>query len=210
MPNSRLTSYILLFVNLVLVMFIMTRAGSEDIAPNIRHNPPLEIRHLTATTFSFPDTLTLNDFEKYNDMTNMYPQGGRYDLSLDSGHVTHGRHSLLIKRDSVNNMELATVHFPQNWAGYDFLQFDLYNDSENEGSVWVRFGNMFDNKRFYINSQKYRRDFLIKPGTNTISIPMTDIISSFGRIPQHKSLHINFPADGGTRYFMDHLRLVRK
>ncbi|MCP4567079.1 MAG: hypothetical protein GY841_05825 [FCB group bacterium] len=209
MLNKRLTSYVLLFINLVLALFVITRVGSDTIVAHTPHNNPLTIRVLSGGSPP-PDTLVLNDYENHNDMTNMYPQGGSYRLSLSPEHATDGRYALMIDRSVLDNMEMATVHFPRDWEGYGFLQFDLYNDSEVDGSVRLRIGNVFDNKRFYVNSQKFGRSFLLRPGPNTISIPMADIHASFGHLKYYKSLHFNFQPEGGKRYFLDGLRLVRQ
>ena len=210
MLDKRLTSYILLFVNMVLVLFIITRTENGDILPNTGKFEPLGLEFVASDSSARTDTIILNDYEQYNDLSNMYPQGGEYELSLSTDHVTYSAHSLLIDRGNPNNMELATVHFPRDWDGFDFIEFDLYNDSDQRGGVWLRIGNRFDNQRFYDNSQKYKKSFVLHPGPNKIKISIDEVRQVFGRMPYYKSLHFNFPADGGARYFMDHLVLVRK
>jgi hypothetical protein len=208
MLKSKQTTYILLAVNLVLVVFITIRAGSKSAEAGARNPRPFGIDRVKPIPGPGPDTLVLNDFEKWNDRMNMYWQGGEFTTALSRKHVTHGATSLEIERRPSENIELATVHFPKNWAGYDRMQFDLYNDSDTKAAVWVRLGDRYDAKKFYIASQKYARDFLLQPGWNTVSIPLDDIVAAFGHLPHRKSLHFNFPPGGG-RFYMDYMRLVR-
>jgi hypothetical protein len=168
----------------------------------------LEIEVLESPAPDLPDTLVLNDFEKVNDMMNMYDQGGEYKLSLNGQHRTHGQTALLIDRDAGSNMELATVHFPRQWKTYDALELDIFNGAEVEGGLWVRIGSQYDARKFYVKSQKYAHDFALKPGANTISIPINDIAGAFGKIPYRKSIHLNFTSGGPDRYYLDYLRLV--
>lgn len=209
MLKNKRTTYILLAINLALVVFIIIRAGSKTVDAEPRYSQPLGIHPVVPVPGPKPDTLVLNDFEKWNDRMNMYWQGGEFTTALSKKHVSHGATSLEIERRPSENIELATVHFPKDWTGYDRMQFDLYNDSDAKTSVWVRLGDRYDAKKFYIASQKYARDFLLKPGWNTVSIPIKDIIAAFGSLPHRKSLHFNFPPGGG-RFYMDYMRLVRE
>ena len=209
MLRKRRTTNILLLINVALVLFIAIRAGSLDYKPAARATGPLTIRILDQSSPIRPDTLLLNDFEKINDIMNMYDQGGEYRLLTSSEHATHATSSLLIEKVRESNIELATVHFPRQWDGYDALEIDIYNPSEENGSLWVRIGNQYDARRFYLRSQKYARSFVISPGAGTVSIPVSDIVKAFGSMPRRKSIHFNFPAGGSDRFYLDFLRLVR-
>lgn len=209
MLKSRQTTYILLAVNLALVLFIIVRAKSKTVHVDPRNPKPFAIHRVEPVPGPKPDTMVLNDFEKWNDRMNMYWQGGEFTTELSDRHVTHGATSLEIERRPTENIELATVHFPKDWEGYDRMQFDIFNDSDTKSSVWIRLGDRYDARRFYIASQKYARDFLLQPGWNTVSVPLADIVAAFGHLPHRKSLHFNFPPGGG-RYYMDYLRLVRQ
>jgi len=209
MLKSKQTTYVLLLVNLALVIFIIIRAGSTTVDAETRNPRPFSIHLVEPPSGPGPDTLVLNDFEKWNDRMNMYWQGGEFSTELSDRYVTHGKTSLKIERRPSENIELATVYFPKNWEGYDAMQFDVFNDSDAPASVWVRLGNRYDAKKFYIASQKYAHDFLLHPGWNTVSIPIKDIVAAFGTLPHRKSLHFNFPPGGG-RFYMDYLRLVRE
>jgi hypothetical protein len=156
-----------------------------------------------------PDTMILNDFEKANDLNNMYDQGGEYTVALNSAHATHGKMALMIEKNYDSNIELATVHFPRNWDGYHVLKLDIYNESDEAGNLWLRIGNDFDANRFYLESQKYTKSFPLESGANTVVIPTEDISKAFGRMPRRQTLHFNFPAESGDRYFLDFLRLER-
>ncbi len=196
-------------INLALILFVMIRAGADELDPGRSRHRPLTFHKLEPVDHAAPDTLVLNDFERANDKTNMYWQGGEFTKRLTSGRISHGETSLEITRKIDDNIELATVHFPRQWDGYNALEFDLYNDADSVASVWVRVGNRYDARKFYIDSQKYARDFTIGPGWNTISIPLADIAEAFGRLPNRKSLHFNFPPGGSGRFFIDYLRVVR-
>ena len=208
MLEKRKTTHVLLLINLVLVLFIIIRSGSESVEPRARAAVPLTVRILDQPPPARPDTLMLNDFEKANDRMNMYDQGGEYSLELSSLHATHGKSSLLLIKEPSSNMELATVHFPRQWNLYDALELDVFNASDIAGTLWIRVGSQFDARRFYVKSQKFSRAFVLGPGANTIVIPVADIAAAFGRLPQRKSLHFNFTAGDGGRYFLDYLRMV--
>lgn len=209
MLDTRRTTNILLLINLALVLFIAIRAGSLDYKPAARATQPLTIKILDQSSPVRPDTVILNDFEKTNDLMNMYDQGGKYSLLLSPELATHGTSSLQIDKVRKSNIELATVHFPKQWDGYKALEFDIYNASDENGTLWVRIGSQYDARRFYPKSQKYARSFVLSPGANTLSIPLRDIEAAFGSIPKRKSIHFNFPAGDGGRYYLDYLRLVR-
>lgn len=209
MLKSRTTTYTLLVINFALILFIAIRAGSADIVARAKLDKPLTIRVLEQPPPVYPDTLLLNDFEKENDRMNMYDQGGEYTLTLAGDHVTHGRSALLIDRNPEVNMELATVHYPRSWQTFDRLELDIYNDGDTDAAIWLRVGSQYDARRFYPRSQKYSQDFLLKPGMNTIAVPIADIIKAFGSMPQHKSLHLNIPPGGGQKLYLDYLRLVK-
>ncbi len=209
MLNKRKTSNVLILINLALALFIIVRAGSADIEPIGRLASPLAITVLDQPAPVFSDTLILNDFEKINDMMNMYDQGGEYTLDLSGDHHTHGNSALLIDKELESNIELATVHFPRQWKGYVALELDVYNDSDNGGTVWIRVGSQYDARRFYDRSQKFAKAYPLTPGENTISIPIHDIAEAFGKLPLRKSLHFNFPAGEGKQIYLDFMRLVR-
>jgi len=207
--DGRRTTYALLIVNLALILFITIRAGSSTVKPQTCGRPPLAVHVIDHAPAPRPDTLVLIDFEKPNDLINMYWQGGYFTTALTDTHVTHGRRALVIDRERDNNIELATVHFPTDWEGYRRLEFDVYHEGEGDGTIWLRVGSKYDADRFYVASQKFARPYVLHPGANTISIPLEDIAGVFGGLPPRKSLHFNFPADGPRRYYVDFLRLVR-
>ncbi len=198
-----------MIINLALIFFIIIRAGSREVEGWARNPRPLEVHILGTPPISIPDTLILNDFERPNDLTNMYRQGGEFEKKLSEQYVSHGATSLRISGPAIENIELATVHFPKEWQAYKALEIDLYNASDTAASVWIRMGNRYDERRFYISSQKYAGDFLLRPGWNTVSIPLRDIEAAFGSIPDRKSLHFNLPPGGSGLFYMDYLRLVR-
>jgi len=208
MLEKRRTTHILLLINLALVLFVIVRSGSENVDPKARATEPLTIRILDQPPPANPDTLILNDFEKTNDRMNMYDQGGEYTLELSPDHTTHGKSSLRLIKEPKSNIELATVHFPRQWNRYDALELDVFNDSDSVGTLWIRVGSQYDARKFYVKSQKFSRAFALNPGGNTIVIPVHDISKAFGRLPKHKSLHFNFTADDGGRYYLDYMRMV--
>ncbi|MDD4052601.1 MAG: hypothetical protein PHR28_11980 [candidate division Zixibacteria bacterium] len=208
MLEKRLTALILLGINLGLVLFLLLRVGSAKAPHGSGSTPPLRMTHLSAIEPK-PDTLILNDFEIPPDLVNMYRQGGDFAMNIVSDHATHGGHSLQFDKKDEDNIEVATTVFPRNWHGYDRLEFDVFDADPDPGTIWLRVGSQFDSRRFYVKSQKYARGFPLKPGPNTISIPLDDIRRAFGQIPYYKSLHFNIPANGGQRLHLDYVRLVR-
>lgn len=208
MLKKRLTVLILLGIDVALILFILFRSGSDEAPTGGVSAVPLRVTNL-ATLELKPDTLILNDFEISADLVNLYRQGGEFAMTIAARHATHGAHALLFEKKNEANIEVATINFPRNWQGYDRLEFDVYNDGEAPGSIWLRVGSQFDSKRFYVKSQKLARDFVLKPGANTVVVPLEDIRRAFGQLPPYKSLHFNIPAQGGQRLYLDYLRLVR-
>lgn len=208
MLEKRLTVFILLGVNIALILFILLRSGSEAVPTDRAATVPLQIVHLAALDHK-PDTLILNDFEIPPDLVNLYPQGGEFATTLVAEHATHGRHALRFEKKNEANIEVATINFPRNWQGYHRIEFDVYNGGSTSGTIWLRVGSQYDSKRFYVKSQKFARAFPLKPGANTVAVPLDDIRRAFGQLPQNKSLHFNIPAGGGERLYLDFVRLVR-
>ncbi len=208
MLEKRLTALVLAAINLGLILFILLRAGSAEAPHGSGSSTPLRVTHLSALE-NKPDTLILNDFEIPPDLVNMYRQGGDFAMTIVGDHATHGNHALLFEKKETENIETATITFPRNWQGYDRLEFDVFNAGSSPGTIWLRVGSQFDSRRFYVKSQKYARGFPLKPGPNTIMIPLEDIRRAFGQMPHYKSLHFNIPAQGGERLYLDYVRLVR-
>jgi len=210
MFENRKFSYLLIIINALLISFIVMRSDSSIVPEMPEELGPLTIIAIDTTAAVQPDTLMLMDFESERALANIYDQGGVFSLHLADAKHTHGKHGLLMSKDHASNCEFAITYFPWNWGGYDFFEFDIYNDSKENGSIWVRIGDNFDSKKFYIRSQKYAKGILIVPGANTISIPISEIVDKFGYMPARKSLSINFPANDGYRYVLDFFRVVRK
>lgn len=208
MLDRRLTTLILLVINLGLVLFIFLRSGSAKAPSGDRSTVPITISPVSSPAVR-SDTLILNDFEIPPDLVNIYRQGGQFAMTLAPAHATHGHQALFIDKKYESNIEVATTAFPRDWQGYNRVELDVYLDDTIPGTLWLRMGNQFDSKRFYAKSQKFARGYPLHPGPNTVSIPFDDIRGAFGQIPQYKSLHFNIPARGGSRFYFDFLRLVR-
>jgi hypothetical protein len=208
MLKKRLAILILLTLNAVLILFILFRSGSAVAPVGGGSTVPLRITNLAALEPK-PDTLILNDFEIAPDLVNMYRQGGEFTMTIIASHATHGRHALLFEKKNEANIEVATIDFPRNWQGYQRLEFDVYNGGGTPGTIWLRVGSQYDSRRFYVKSQKFARAFPLKPGANTVVVPLEDIRRAFGQLPKNKSLHFNIPAQGGETLYLDFVRLVR-
>jgi hypothetical protein len=209
MANSKITTTFLLIINLALALFIIQRSsGGVDLAAP-GEKTEFVIREFSSPEAPPPDTLLLCGYERVNDMWNMYPQGGEYELSLTDRHVTQGSRSLLIDKVRESNIEMALIHFPKNWEPYDLLLFDIYNGADDNATVRLRIGNYYDEVRFYVDSQKYAESFVLVPGANTITVPLADVRNVLNVDVFRKSLHFNFPADRGEELYLDNLRLVR-
>lgn len=216
MLSKRMTSYILLVINTALALFVILRYGSADVnagngnSYNIDIIPVSRAMPKSGEGWQLPDTLILNDFENMAHLSRMYRQGGDFSMELSNAFSSHGQSSLLIEKKYDSNIELATVRFPGHWRNYDRLQIDAFNDSDEVGNVWIRVGNRFDSRRFYVKSQKYSKSFILQPGFNTISIRFEELVDVFGRLPERKSLHINIPANSCQRLYLDYIRVVRR
>ena len=95
--------------------------------------------------------------------------------SLSSEHVTHGKKSLKLELYPSDYPGLTPKITDNNWESHKAFRFDVYSPGENDVSLHVR----IDDRRDYPGYQdRYQRRFVLKPGMNTISIPLDALVTS--------------------------------
>ncbi len=96
-------------------------------------------------------------------------------FSLSDKYVTHGTRSL--------KMELYPSDWPgwtpklddNDWRRFEILELDVYNPENKEVSVAVRID---DREDFPAYADRYNQSFVMKPGANSIRIPLENLITS--------------------------------
>jgi hypothetical protein len=156
------------------------------------------------------------DFEEAGDVR-------AWDIKNKSGqivadHATHGKTCLKIS----GNEYLFYYRVPRDWSGYDSLDIDLFveGDSPVNGSIlvadeaWQKKGSTYWNR--------HNGSFALKPGANTISIPVDGLYrgEAGSRNNDIKSnidptkiirLDIGFSTkDAKAAVYMDYMRLVKE
>ena len=118
--------------------------------------------------------MVLFDFEEEAEL-DMFQWKCHTLSSLSSEHVTHGKKSLKLELYPSEYPGLTPKITNNNWEPYKAFRFDVYNPGENDVSLHVR----IDDRRDYPGYQdRYQGRFVLKPGMNTISIPLDVLVTS--------------------------------
>jgi hypothetical protein len=108
-------------------------------------------------------------------------------FSLSDEHATQGVHSL--------RMELYPSDFPRfepafeiyDWSGYQSLCFDIYNPERATSTIFLRINDRNDSPPYY---DCYVAQFDLKPGQNTINLPLATLFTrGTGRPLNLKSIY---------------------
>ncbi len=96
-----------------------------------------------------------------------------YSLSVD--HATHGLHSLKLELFPSEYPGLIPVLAVKDWNDFTEFCFDVYNPSKAKVRIDVRID---DRKDFPDYEDRYNKSFVLKRGSNHISIPLDTLIAS--------------------------------
>jgi hypothetical protein len=129
---------------------------------------------LTCCTSGAPREMVLFDFEEEAELERF--QWKCHALSsLSSEHVTHGHSSLKLELYPSEYPGLTPKITDNNWKPYKAFRFDVYNPSEKEISLHIRID---DRKDYPGYRDRFQGSFSLKPGPNSISIPLDSLVTS--------------------------------
>ena len=101
-------------------------------------------------------------------------------LALSDDHVTHGRKSLKLELFPSEYPGLAPMIKDTNWSKHETLRFDVYNPQSSVLPLTVRIDDRDESADF---NERSNKTFSIKPGANTVSIPLKSLVTSGGGRP---------------------------
>jgi len=95
--------------------------------------------------------------------------------SLSSDHATHGAKSLKLELFPSDYPGLIPILAVKDWQGFKELCFDVYNPTKNMVRIVVRID---DRKDYPDYDDRYNKSFILKPGSNHLSIPLDTLVAS--------------------------------
>jgi hypothetical protein len=96
-------------------------------------------------------------------------------FSLSDQHAVHGEKSLRLEMFPSSYPGLSPALKHNNWSGYQALCFEVYNPSPDTLKLILRID---DKKEALEYSDRYNKAFLIKPGANSLKIPLNSLVTS--------------------------------
>lgn len=133
-------------------------------------------------------------------------------FALSEEHATHGTKSLKMDLFPSEYPGLAPMIKDTDWSRYGALRFDVYNPQGKDIPLTVR----IDDKKDYPDyADRYNRRFVVKPGANTVTIPLDSLNTSGGKRTLNPKRIYRFvifmvQPKGRTTVYVDYARLVRK
>jgi hypothetical protein len=96
-------------------------------------------------------------------------------FSLSDDHATHGKKSLKLELFPSDYPGLAPMLASNDWRGYKAFSFNVYNTHRLAIPLTVRID---DSKDYPDYPDRYNQTYILKPGANTITIPLDSLITS--------------------------------
>jgi hypothetical protein len=136
--------------------------------------PPLALFLFFGCNRSMPAEIMLFDFEADQELDQLHWSCHQL-YSLSPEHATHGSKSLKLELFPSDYPGLTTILPIKDWRGYKTFDFDMYNPSDLNIQISVR----TDDKENYPEyNDRYTESFIVRPGSNHISIPLATMITA--------------------------------
>jgi hypothetical protein len=116
----------------------------------------------------------LFDFESDSDLDRFHWECHTL-FSLSDEHATHGGKSLKLELLPSDYPGLTPKLASNNWKGYNTLSFDVYNAQQKVIPLTIRMDDRKDHPDY---PDRYDKSFILKPGANTIAIPLDTLETS--------------------------------
>ena len=131
-------------------------------------------------------------------------------FSRSDTHATHGVHSLRMDFYPSDYPRFEPIFKTYDWSGYHSLCFDIYNPETINIIIFLRINDRNDSPPYH---DCYVEQFNLKPGQNTINIPLISLLARGTRRPLNVASIYRFlicmvkPARNYILY-LDNLRVV--
>ncbi len=133
-------------------------------------------------------------------------------FSLTDKYAVHGKKSLRLELFPSSYPGFSPVLKHKDWRGYQALCFDVYNPTPDPFKLILR---VDDKKEALEYSDRYNKAFLIKPGPNTLKIPLDSLTTSGSSRPLalktiYRFLVFMSHPDENHVLYLDYFRLIPK
>jgi predicted MPP superfamily phosphohydrolase len=150
----------------------------------------------------------LFDFESASDLESLNWECHKW-FERSEAHVTSGKHSLKVVLPPGQYPGINFRGVREDWSKRNFFKMDVFNPSEERFNFHVRID---DHKSGWEYAHRFDTDFELKPGMNSISIPMDSIKTNINHRPLNvkkiKRLMVFVPKNNKSReIYIDHIRL---
>jgi uncharacterized protein len=113
----------------------------------------------------------LFDFESPADLEKLNWECHKW-FELSSDHKTSGKYSLKVSIPPGQYPGISFKEIPSDWSQYAYLKMDIFNPSKDDVPFHIRID---DHKSNWEYAKRFDQDVVLKPGSNSISIPTNSI-----------------------------------
>ncbi len=99
-------------------------------------------------------------------------------FELDSQLHIKGRASALVIFGEGKYPSISLFALISDWSGYKFLNFSVHNDQEEDLDIEVKIYDFRHRGNGSKYSDRFNREYMIKPGWNTLQIKLLDVINA--------------------------------
>jgi hypothetical protein len=154
------------------------------------------------------DPKILFDFESDSDLESLNWECHKW-FERSEAHVTSGKYSLKVMLPPGQYPGINFREVPEDWSKSNCFKMDAFNPSEERFNFHVRID---DHKSGWEYAHRFDTDFELKPGMNSISIPMDSIKTNINHRPLNlkkiKRLMVFVPNNNKRReIYIDRIRL---
>lgn len=154
------------------------------------------------------DPKILFDFESDSDLESLNWECHKW-FERSEAHVTSGKYSLKVVLPPCQYPGINFRGVREDWSKSNFFKIDVFNPSEERFNFHIRID---DHKSGWEYAHRFDTDFELKPGMNSISIPMDSIKTNINHRPLNvkkiKRLMVFVPNNNKRReIYIDHIRL---
>jgi hypothetical protein len=203
-------NYILIIIILLLGFAIGLTLKEEkvDLDSWRKDKADLQLGYVDDTIERLPPVLEVNYFERQNDIHNLFVISRKSKVQRSEEQRTQGRYSGEIVFGTTWE-EIALVYFPQMWSKYRYLKLDIYNPQDTILHLQFRIGDYFDNEKWYLDSQRFKKEVDLHKGWNRLEFSMDEIASKININSPRRSIHLSFFPRPGEKVYIDNMRLVK-
>ncbi len=203
-------NYILMIIILLLGFAIGLTLKEEqvDLDSWRKGKVGLQLEYVNDSIKTFPSVLEVNYFERQNDIHNLFILSKKSRVQRNEEQRTQGKYSAEIVFGATWE-EIALVYFPQLWSKYRYLKLDIYNPQDAPLHLEFRIGDYFDNEKWYLDSQRFKKEIELHSGWNKLEFNIAEIAQKININSPRRSMHLSFFPRPGEKIYVDNLRLTR-